>query len=74
MDKWIGDGGFQEFCYKNGAHRPIVEEAIKRTKEAREYILNEIMTPAIAVPRKEVGPYAPKIVSIQIDPEKSAMW
>jgi hypothetical protein len=27
LDKWIGDGGFQEFCYKNGAHRPIVEEA-----------------------------------------------
>ena len=45
-------------------------EAIRRTKEAREYILNEIMTPAIAEPRKEVGPYAPKIVSIQIDPEK----
>jgi len=54
----------------HGLTRPIVEEAIKRTKEAREYILNEIMTPAIAEPRKEVGPYAPKIVSIQIDPEK----
>ncbi len=54
----------------HGLTRPIVEEAIKRTKEAREYIQNEIMTPAIAVPRKEVGPYAPKIVSIQIDPEK----
>ncbi len=54
----------------HGLTRPIVEEAIRRTKEAREYILNEIMTPAIAVPRKEVGPYAPKIVSVQIDPEK----
>lgn len=54
----------------HGLTRPIVEEAIRRTKEAREYILNEIMTPAIAEPRKEVGPYAPKIVSIQIDPEK----
>ncbi len=54
----------------HGLTRPIVEEAIKRTKEAREYILNEIMTPAIAEPRKEVGPYAPKIVSLQIDPEK----
>ena len=47
-----------------------MEEAIRRTKEAREYILNEIMTPAIAEPRKEVGAYAPKIISIQIDPEK----
>ncbi|GFH91653.1 MAG: polyribonucleotide nucleotidyltransferase [Lachnospiraceae bacterium] len=54
----------------HGLTRPIVEEAIRRTKEAREYILNEIMTPAIAEPRKEVGPYAPKIISIQIDPEK----
>lgn len=54
----------------HGLTRPIVEEAIKRTKEAREYILNEIMTPVIAEPRKEVGPYAPKIVSLQIDPEK----
>lgn len=54
----------------HGLTRPIVEEAIRRTKEAREYILNEVMTHAIAEPRKEVGPYAPKIVSIQIDPEK----
>lgn len=54
----------------HGLTRPIVEEAIRRTKEAREYILNEVMTHAIAEPRKEVGPYAPKIVSIQIDSEK----
>ena len=50
--------------------RPIVEEAIARTKEAREYILNEIMTPCIAHPRPQVGPFAPKIISMQIDPEK----
>lgn len=54
----------------HGLTRPIVEEAIRRTKEAREYILNDIMTPAIAEPRKEVGEYAPKIVQIQIDPSK----
>ena len=54
----------------HGLTRPIVEEAIRRTKEARTYILNEIMNPCIAAPRPEVGPYAPKIVSIQIDPEK----
>lgn len=54
----------------HGLTRPIVEEAISRTKEAREYILDEIMRPAIAEPRKEVGPYAPKIISVQIDPEK----
>ena len=54
----------------HGLTRPIVEEAIARTKEAREYILNEIMTPCIAHPRPQVGPFAPKIISMQIDPEK----
>ena len=54
----------------HGLTRPIVEEAIARTKEAREYIINEIMTPCIAHPRAEVGKYAPKIISIKIDPEK----
>lgn len=54
----------------HGLTRPIVEEAIRKTKEAREYILNDVMIPAIAEPRKEVGQYAPKIISIQIDPEK----
>ena len=54
----------------HGLTRPIIEEAIARTKEAREYILNEIMTPCIAAPRESVNQYAPKIVQIQIDPEK----
>ncbi len=54
----------------HGLTRPIVEEAIARTKEAREYILNEIMTPCIAQPRPEVSKYAPKIIQIQIDPMK----
>ncbi|MBQ3105690.1 MAG: polyribonucleotide nucleotidyltransferase [Lachnospiraceae bacterium] len=54
----------------HGLTKPIVEEAIARTKQAREYILNEIMNPCIATPRPEVGEYAPKIISIQIDPEK----
>ncbi len=54
----------------HGLTRPIVEEAIARAKEAREYILNEVMTPCIAAPRPEVSKYAPKIVQIQIDPMK----
>ena len=54
----------------HGLTRPIIEEAIRRTKEARTYILNEIMAPVISEPRKEVGKYAPKIVSIKIDPAK----
>ena len=54
----------------HGLTRPIIEEAIRRTKEAREYIINEVLTPAIAEPRKEVGKYAPKIKQIMIDPQK----
>ena len=50
--------------------RPIVEEAIARTREARLYILDEVMKPAIAEPRAQVGKYAPKIISMQIDPQK----
>ena len=54
----------------HGLTRPIVEEAIARTKEAREYILSEVMEPVIAKPREQVGEYAPKIISMQIDPQK----
>ena len=54
----------------HGLTRPIIEEAIRRTKEARTYILNDIMTPVIDKARPEVGKYAPKIVQIKIDPAK----
>ncbi len=54
----------------HGLTRAIIEEAIAKTKKARTYILHEVMLPVIAEPRKEVGKYAPKIVSMQIDPEK----
>ena len=47
----------------HGLTRPIVEEAIARTREARLYILDEVMAPAIAEPRAQVGEYAPKIIS-----------
>ena len=54
----------------HGLTRAIVEEAIKRTREARMFILNEVMLKAISEPRNEVGTYAPKIIQIQIDPAK----
>ena len=54
----------------HGLTRPIVEEAIRRTKEAREYILTEVMEKCIAAPRTSVGEYAQKIIQIQIDPQK----
>lgn len=54
----------------HGLTRPIVEEAIRRTREARLYIMDEVMSKAIAAPRTEVSAYAPKIEQIQIDPAK----
>ena len=54
----------------HGLTRQIVEEAIARTKEAREYILTEVMEKTIAAPRPTVGPLAPKIIQLQIDPQK----
>ena len=54
----------------HGLTRQIVEEAIATTKEAREYILTEVMEKCIAEPRKELSKYAPKIMSMKIDPEK----
>ncbi|MCI9189643.1 MAG: polyribonucleotide nucleotidyltransferase [Lachnospiraceae bacterium] len=54
----------------HGLTRPIVEGAIARCREARLFIMDNCMKPAISAPRPEVGAYAPKIISIQIDPEK----
>ena len=54
----------------HGLTRPIVEGAIARCREARLFIMDNCMKKAIAEPRPEVGPYTPKIISIQIDPEK----
>ena len=54
----------------HGLTRPIIEEAIARTRKARVYILDEVMAPVISEPRKTVSQYAPKIVQISIDPQK----
>ena len=54
----------------HGLTRPIVEGAIARCRDARLFIMDNCMKPAIAAPRPEVGPYAPKIISIQIDPDR----
>ena len=54
----------------HGLTRPIIEEAIAKTREARLYIIDEIMKPVIAEPRKTLSKYAPKIQQINIDPAK----
>ena len=54
----------------NGLTRPIVEGAIAQCREARMFIMENCMKPAIAQPRETVGEFAPKIIQIQIDPQK----
>jgi len=54
----------------HGLTRQIVEGAIARCREARLFIMDNCMKPAIAEPRKEVSKYAPKIIQISIDPQK----
>ena len=54
----------------HGLTREIIEKAIARTKEARTYIIDEVLSKCIAEPRPEVGPYSPKIERIKIDPSK----
>ncbi len=54
----------------HGLTRPIVEGAIARCREARLFIMDTCMKKAIAEPRPQVGPYAPKIIQMMIDPQK----
>ncbi len=54
----------------HGLTRPIIEEAIAKTRKARLYIIDEVMNKAIDSPRAQVGEFAPKIVQMQIDPQK----
>ena len=82
LEDFFGDMDFKVAGTKNGITaiqmdikihgltREIVEQAIARTREARLYILDEVMAKAIAEPRKEVNAYAPKIKQIMIDPAK----
>ncbi len=54
----------------HGLTRPIVEGAIARCREARLFIMDTCMKPAISEPRKTVGEYAPKIIQMTIDPDR----
>ena len=54
----------------HGLTREIVEGAIDRCLKARLHIMDDIMSPVISEPRKELSKYAPKIKNINIDPEK----
>ena len=82
LEDFFGDMDFKVTCTTDGITaiqmdikihgltRPIVEGAIARCREARLFIMDTCMKPAIAEPRKEVGTYAPKIIQMNIDPQK----
>ncbi len=54
----------------DGLTPEIIKAAFAQTRKGREYILDEIMLKCIPEPRAEVSAYAPKMITIKIDPEK----
>lgn len=82
IEDFFGDMDFKVAGTKNGITAiqvdikidgltlQIIKEAFERTRKARMYILDEVMLKAIAEPRKEISKYAPKIITITIDPDK----
>lgn len=82
IEDFFGDMDFKVAGTKNGITAiqvdikidgltlQIIKEAFERTRKARMYILNEVMLKAIAEPRKEISKYAPKIITLSIDPDK----
>ena len=54
----------------DGLSHEIIKEALEITKDARLAILEEIMLPCISAPRAEVSKYAPKMITMKIDPDK----
>ncbi len=56
----------------DGLTPEIIKQSLKKTNEARKYILDEVMLKTIDKPKSSLSAYAPKIVFLQIDPEKMA--
>ena len=54
----------------DGLTPEIIKEAFAVTHKGRDYIIDEILLKAIPSPREEVSPYAPKMITMQINPEK----
>ncbi|MDE5995372.1 MAG: polyribonucleotide nucleotidyltransferase, partial [Eubacterium sp.] len=54
----------------HGLTPEIIKEAFAKTNKARNYILDDIMLPVISEPRKELSKYAPKMLTVSIDPDK----
>jgi len=56
----------------DGLTPEIIKASLVQTHVARDYILDKVMLPAIAQPRPDISPYAPKIAIVRIDPDKIA--
>lgn len=54
----------------DGLPYEVIWEALTKTRDARYYILDEVIAKAIDKPRDELSPYAPKVTSMKIDPDK----
>ncbi len=54
----------------DGLTMAIIREALDTTYDARVQILDQIMLPVIAEPRAEVSKYAPKMITMHIDPDR----
>ncbi len=54
----------------DGLTPEIIKQALETTHKARLYILDEVMLKAIPAPREEVNEYAPKMISMKINPDK----
>jgi len=54
----------------DGLTPEIIKQAFEQTHKGRDYILDEVMLKAIAEPRAEVSPYAPKLIQMKINPDK----
>ncbi|MCD7827640.1 MAG: polyribonucleotide nucleotidyltransferase [Clostridiales bacterium] len=54
----------------HGLTPEIIKEALEKTHKARNYIIDEVITPVIAEPRAELSKYAPKLLITKIDVDK----
>jgi polyribonucleotide nucleotidyltransferase len=82
LEDFFGDMDFKVAGTKNGITaiqvdikidgltKDIIKQAFERTRNARMYILNEVMLKTISEPRKEISKYAPKIITTTINPDK----
>jgi polyribonucleotide nucleotidyltransferase len=52
-----------------GLSKPILQQALEQAREGRLFILDKMLE-SITEPRPEISPYAPKILTLQINPDK----